>query len=125
MAELQPGPLMMSPRIRWCREVKSDDSSPHASVGVDTASRLSPLPLGLGFLTLSLHRRLLVIRPPSHLLEDTRIVQFALERLEGRLNLIVQDRNHHTAPWSRVWIQGARRGGARVVPFGNGPHSNT
>src|SRR2546428_8410406 len=75
--------------------------------------RSSPLLPGLRLLPLSLHRGLLVVGPALHLLEGTLLEHLLLERLEGRLDLVVEDLNSHVilptlpgpalrhAPWPR------------------------
>src|SRR5437016_14588493 len=53
--------------------------------------RLASLLAGGGLLSLPLDRRLVVVHAPLHLLEQAVLLHLLFQRLEGRLDLIVDD----------------------------------
>src|SRR5687767_15295642 len=61
----------------------------------------APLLARQGLLPLPLHGGLLVVRPPLHLLEGAVLLHLLLERLQGLLDLVVDDRDLHAGAPAR------------------------
>src|SRR5262249_46433715 len=57
---------------------------------------LSPLLASLSCLTLPLHRRLLIVLAPLHLLKEAVLQHLLLELLQGSLDLVVEDDDLHS-----------------------------
>src|SRR5437867_1785196 len=94
-----------------CSRAASPPGSGLVGVALEPLEGLAALLPRLGRLALALDRRLLVVGPPLHLLEDAVLQHLLLELLQRGLDLIVEDLDLHSAPSQ---VSGRSKGADRL-----------